>query len=99
MLIPEHAITERRAAEMLALFSQLGFDIELDPRPEYHRCMLDWNDSRMIPIARSTGNQLSSRLMSMHEANALLVLPERSADRRHLKQGEIVDALVIGRIY
>jgi gephyrin len=53
----------------------------------------------MIPTARSTGNQLSSRLLSMHTANALLLLPERSTDKQQLKHGEIVDAIVIGRIY
>jgi len=86
----------------------MDFDIELDSRPEYHRVSLDWKspESRSydpqhagLPVALSTGNQLSSRLLSMHSANALLILPESTSNKRHLKRGDLVDAFVIGQIY
>ena len=67
-------------------------------RPEYHRCELSWQRGSDLPLARSTGGQMSSRLLSMRAANALLVLPVRTEDVPNLKQGDIVDALVIGDI-
>ena len=66
----------------------LAQDIALDKeRPEYHRATLDWEasgeDSRdgavrnatRLPLARSTGRQISSRLTSMRGAEVLLELP------------------------
>ncbi|KAK3036154.1 hypothetical protein RJ639_029891 [Escallonia herrerae] len=48
-------------------------------RPEYHRAIIRWenNDGSGIPgfVAESTGRQMSSRLLSMKSANALLELP------------------------
>lgn len=81
---------------------QLGFDAELDIlRPEYHRGLLKWDTedpNSMIPVAYSTGNQHSSRLLSMNKANCLLELPSCSEDRKVLKKGEIVTALWIEKI-
>lgn len=78
---------------------QLGDDVELDARPEYHRAVLDWVHSvDGLPLAVSTGNQLSSRLMSLRSANVLLRLPAASADRRRLQRGDLVDAIVISQL-
>ena len=44
-------------------------------------------------VAVSTGNQASSRLLSLRSANALLELP---AGNGVLAQGSLVDALLIG---
>jgi gephyrin len=44
-------------------------------------------------IAHSTGNQCSSRLLSMRDANALLILPQQSG---FLEAAAVVEAIVIG---
>lgn len=35
---------------------QLSCDVKLDPRPEYHRCILTWHHQEPLPWAQSTGN-------------------------------------------
>jgi len=68
--------------------------LELDPqRPEYHRCVLKWKNGRFL--ASSTGNQASSRLMSMSHANALLEIRQGKGT---LEKGSTVSALLIGSI-
>lgn len=68
-------------------------------RPEYHRAVLHWDraadDGQGGFVAASTGNQASSRLISMRSANALLELP---AGRGVLPVGAAVDALLIGEL-
>jgi gephyrin len=52
-------------------------DLELDPdRPEYHRVIISHNSITGKLIAQSTGNQRSSRLLSMKSANGLVFLPQ-----------------------
>lgn len=34
---------------------QLSCDVKLDPRPEYHRCILTWHHQEPLPWAQSTG--------------------------------------------
>ena len=83
----------------ISLFiQQLLSDIKLDPRPEFHRSILTWQPGEPVPKATSTGNQMSSRLLSMCEANALLALPPKSDDVSVIKAGELVDAIIIARI-
>jgi len=78
--------------------AKLPQEVNLDPRPEYHRVVLSWKPGEAVPSAVSTGSQCSSRLLSMRTANALLVLPPRSDDLTRIEAGEIVDALIIGEI-
>ena len=73
-------------------------DIRLDSRPEFHRSIVAWQPDDPIPIATSTGNQMSSRLLSMCEANALLVLPPKTDDVNIVKAGDTIDAIIIARI-
>ncbi len=78
----------------------LAQPLPLDPeRPEYHRAIVRWDstlhEGRGGFLATSTGNQASSRLLSMRSANALLELP---AMEGALASGAIVDALLIGDI-
>lgn len=47
----------------------------------------------------STGNQVSSRLMSMRSANGLLMLPPKTEQYVELHKGEVVDVMVIGRLW
>ncbi len=67
-----------------------------EARPEYHRAHLTWESALHAGaggwLATSTGSQASSRLLSMHGANALLELPQGSGE---LVAGSIVDALVV----
>jgi gephyrin len=78
----------------------LAQPLALDPeRPEYHRVVLHWDrsvdDGQGGYLAASTGNQASSRLLSMRSANALLELPAGSGV---LPVGAVVDALLIGEL-
>jgi len=78
--------------------AHLGQALVLDPyRPEYHRASLRWdrdlNGGAGGFLAISTGNQASSRLLSMRSVNALLELPQSAGV---LPAGAIVTALLIG---
>ena len=68
-------------------------------RPEYHRAILVWDRAtdggRGGLVAHSTGNQASSRLLSMRSANALLELPQGEGI---LPAGAVVAALLIGEL-
>lgn len=82
---------------MCVLF-QIDEQVHLDPRPEYHRAVLTWQENDPIPKATRTGNQMSSRLLSMRTANVLLVLPPKSEEVQTIDSGTLVDAMVIGRL-
>ncbi|PNF23498.1 hypothetical protein B7P43_G06514 [Cryptotermes secundus] len=73
-------------------------DIVLDPRPEYHRAVLTWLPHTPVPRAVSTGNQISSRLLSFSSANCLLNLPGKTEQLEVLPAGTQVDALIIARL-
>lgn len=51
----------------------------------------------LLPV--SAGNQVSSRLMSMRSANGLLMLPPKTEQYVELHKGEVVDVMVIGRLW
>ncbi|XP_043256387.1 gephyrin [Colletes gigas] len=78
------------------LKSKLTTSYNLDPRPEYARAILKWNDTDTLPLAYSTGNQISSKLLSCKEANALLMLPGRTAKISEVHQGDVVQAMLLG---
>lgn len=73
-------------------------DLVLDLRPEYHRAVLSWLPDSLVPKAVSTGNQISSRLLSFSSANCLLILPGRTKQLEVLPAGTQVDALIIARV-
>ena len=78
----------------------LAEPLRLDPmRPEYHRAHLSWNDTLNGGaggwLATSTGSQASSRLLSMHGANALLELPQAEGE---LAAGSVVAALMLEQL-
>ncbi|CAL0317576.1 unnamed protein product [Lupinus luteus] len=68
-------------------------------RPEYHRATVIWNndDGTGNPgfVAESTGNQMSSRLLSMKSANALLEFP---ATGSVVSAGTPVTAIIISEL-
>ncbi|XP_035000448.1 gephyrin b isoform X5 [Hippoglossus stenolepis] len=39
--------------------ARLSCDVKLDPRPEYHRCILTWHHQEPLPWAQSTGTDIS----------------------------------------
>ncbi|XP_062267949.1 gephyrin b isoform X2 [Platichthys flesus] len=39
--------------------ARLSCDVKLDPRPEYHRCILTWHHQEPLPWAQSTGTDNS----------------------------------------
>ncbi|GFN82326.1 gephyrin [Plakobranchus ocellatus] len=85
-------------------------DLRLDPRPEYMRAVLTWPSTRdepagsntqdahpTVPVAHPTGNQISSRLLSMSAASVLMKLPPKSQSLTTIDKGSLVDAVVIGQ--
>lgn len=76
--------------------SEDGFPLDL--RPEYHRVSLQWQQERALPVAVSTGNQLSCRLLSINRANGLAILPSRKAEMSRMPSGTEVDVIVIDRL-
>jgi molybdopterin molybdotransferase len=60
-------------------------------RPEYQRAVVSWQNGRLS--ARSTGAQGSSRLLSLRDANALLLVP---GDGRTYPAGAELEALLTG---
>ena len=75
------------------LHCTLAQSFSLDPsRPEYHRATLRWNQNAQMPVATSTGNQISSRLLSMRNANVLLELPKGQGV---IEAGSIVSAIIL----
>ncbi|XP_076640006.1 molybdenum cofactor synthesis protein cinnamon [Colletes latitarsis] len=77
------------------LKTKLTTSYNLDPRPEYARAILKWNDTDTLPLAYSTGNQISSKLLSCKNANALLMLPGRAANISQVHQGDVVQAMLL----
>src|SRR5713226_1282060 len=72
----------------------LGHEIRPDPvRPEYQRATVTWEDHHFV--ARTTGLQSSSRLMSIVGANALL---ELSPGNDPLPKGTMVQALLLANL-
>ena len=62
-------------------------------RPEYHRATVRWKDGALV--ARSTGAQRSSRLLSLVGANALLRIPPGT---QAISAGGRVNALLTGEL-
>lgn len=75
--------------------AKLEDSLTLDPeRPEYHRAIITF-DNNGVAKARSTGNQRSSRLLSMSLANGLICLPQA---KDVLQQGTEVTVLLTGNL-
>ena len=72
----------------------------LDSRPEYHRVSLLWDEAsdRRVTVALSTGNQISSRLLSLSNANGLAILPAKSHEMSCIADGTMVDVIVIDKV-
>ncbi|KAJ3333046.1 hypothetical protein HDU76_011999 [Blyttiomyces sp. JEL0837] len=83
-------------------YRQLAHDVPLDPRPEFHRAHIAIEKDNVGGItlrAHGTGSQLSSRMLSMRGANALLMIPSAGTGGKSiLPTGDMVDALLIGNL-
>jgi gephyrin len=79
---------------------KLGFDVELDERPEYHRGIIKWEEvsDDGYGVVYSTGNQHSSRLLSMNQSNCLLEIPSSTNTLKRLQTNEIITALYIEKL-
>ncbi|CAJ0848246.1 14279_t:CDS:2, partial [Entrophospora sp. SA101] len=73
-------------------------NIKLDPRPEYHRIIINFDHLNNKLMATSTGNQISSCMMSLKSCNGLLQLPGRTNTQTILEKGTIIDAMLIGQL-
>lgn len=72
---------------------KLAHSVRLDKyRPEFYRATLQWDFSKGSYVATGTGRQISSRLLSMRSANALLKLPQGD---QTLQEGDIVSAILL----
>lgn len=80
--------------EPVVVQAELTSRYNLDPRPEYARAILKWNDKKAYPQAYGTGDQISSRLLSC-KCNALLMLPGRTEEKQTLDEGDVVPAMLI----
>ncbi|KAE8891880.1 Molybdopterin biosynthesis protein [Phytophthora fragariae] len=78
------------------VYATLTHPIKLDPeRPEFHRANLEWDGKQHRFLATSTGRQISSRLLSCRNANALLCLPTGT----EIRGGDAVPALVLDNTF
>lgn len=68
--------------------------IQPGDREEYQRVAISWEQGRLV--ARSTGSQSSSRLMSLHGANGLLIVPPGNT---LLPAGTLLEALLTDPLY
>ncbi|RIA89485.1 hypothetical protein C1645_797165 [Glomus cerebriforme] len=78
--------------------AELTNNINLDPRPEYHRALISFDHMKGKFLAVSTGNQISSRMLSMRSCNALLKLPEKTDQLKEFAKGIMVNAILIGQL-
>lgn len=63
-------------------------------RPEYQRAIVTIEAGRLV--ARTTGAQGSSRLLSMRDANALLIVPPREGG---YAAGDVLEGLITGPLH
>ncbi|UXI16710.1 hypothetical protein NH340_JMT02653 [Sarcoptes scabiei] len=66
-----------------------------DPRPEFVRGLVNFNETDSLPIAKLTeSNQMSSRLLNVQNANCLLFFDTKNG-LEYLSDGEIIDAILL----
>lgn len=70
-------------------------DLKLESRPEYRRAFMNSTRSDIpIAVCKET-KQISSRLLSVRNANLLLKLPRKTEQKSCVIKDEIVEAMVI----
>lgn len=74
----------------------LGEEFIVDSRPEYARVRLTRDGN--LPTAYSVGNQISSKINSFVNADALLVIPSKKVHENNFKKSEILNALLLNTL-
>lgn len=69
----------------------------LDPRPEYARAKISYSTKDGVYYAHMPQNQMSSRLLSLIDADVLLMLPGGTKERSTVKKGDKLQALVFSQ--
>ncbi|XP_017784378.1 PREDICTED: gephyrin [Nicrophorus vespilloides] len=72
----------------------LNEKLSLDQRPEYARATYTKTDDGRY-VARTTGNQISSKLNSFVGANCLLILPGQTSEQKTLPKDFEVEAIIL----
>lgn len=70
---------------------------QLDSRPEFVRAIVSFNDQSVndYPTVKLTEeNQISSRLLNVKDANALVLFPKKDKNKKEIKDGFIVNAIL-----
>lgn len=76
---------------------QLQSEMYLDPRTEFHRVVVSQGPNGLV--ATSTGGQRSSRVASLSGANALVIVPPKTATSPlKLEVGSQAEAVITGEI-
>ena len=82
--------------------ARLTHDVKLDAkRPEYHRVVLTQSIGAAGETyeALSTGVQRSSRLMSLRDAQGLMLLPHAKGIKKVARQGEVYPVLLLNNTF
>ena len=90
-----YSLNESRNSVVTAklMSSPIKLDTE---RPEYHRVTVVFDSKTSSFIASSTGRQISSRLLSMRDANALLHLPKGTSQKPTANPGDEFSCTLFG---
>ncbi|KAJ3100029.1 hypothetical protein HDU96_010477 [Phlyctochytrium bullatum] len=104
-------MTGYEQARLPVVKAKLAHRVQLDPRPEFFRARIvlgtPGDAAGNVFIAHGTGSQLSSRMLSMRGANALLKLPGlddavaaglTTKEKGYLEEGAVVEAWMIGEL-
>ncbi|GJJ70089.1 gephyrin [Entomortierella parvispora] len=78
--------------------AEITHDVRLDERPEYQRAIVSVTSEGRILAQSTDKNQMSSRMVTMLEANSLLVLPGRTEERPNVQSGQKIECLLIGKL-
>ncbi|KAI1284992.1 Molybdenum cofactor synthesis protein cinnamon [Halotydeus destructor] len=83
----------RNFYKTIAVTLELDTPLKLDERPEFVRATITFDsDGPKAKLVR--GSQRSSRLLSMKNANALVVLPQASSDLEEITKETVVNAIL-----
>ncbi|KAJ3068082.1 hypothetical protein HDU98_008766 [Podochytrium sp. JEL0797] len=89
--------------QLTSITTKVAHSITLDARPEFYRARITVENGAAKSggspfLAHGTGSQMSSRMLSMRGANAMLKLPAATETRAELKEGEEVEAFLFGEL-
>lgn len=79
---------------MTAVLKLNKASMQLDSRPEFCRGLLSFDSSPPV-VELIRGSQASSRLVSVRDANALVMFPQKTPSRTQMRDGEMVNVILI----